>query len=95
MNMTPNLRLEKHQPDLVSIADLQIHIRRAVVENDEISARYLDNLLQDKPLARIAALNVAQNLYDICQRYPEPTIKIIEFNQKPKQLVQLSLWGVS
>lgn len=94
MNMYPSLQLESNTVDLGSIADLQIHIRRAVIEDDEISARYLDHLLADKPIARIAALYIAQNLYNIRRNHPAPVRKIIEF-KSAKQPIQLRLWGAS
>lgn len=65
MNIKAQLASEPIQPDLGSIVAIQAMIRSAIIDDDEISARYLDHWLADKPLARIAALYIAQMLYDI------------------------------
>lgn len=70
MNITARLQLERIQPDLAAVAEIQEMIRFAVIEDNELSAKYLDKYLTDNPEQKVAALYIAQNLYNIRRLHP-------------------------
>lgn len=63
--MRPRLQLEQFTVDMITVAGFQSYIRRAVMEDNEDCARYLDEQLADNHSSRITALHIAQILYDI------------------------------
>lgn len=65
MNMRPRLQLEQFRMDMIVVAGFQSYIRRAVIEDNEDCARYLDEQLADNRASRITALYIAQILYDL------------------------------
>lgn len=65
MNMRPKLQLEPYNVDMLTVAGFQSYIRRAVIEDNEDCARFLDAELKDNHVAKIAALHIAQILYEL------------------------------